>query len=180
MARAFNGLKARRLIMYSLFKGDETKMERMQYGLASITMVLSAMIVLFVAVPLKAQQTCQEVDAVNLLCSDPSLISGEPPSCFCDGVPVETLELSCAMNFGCPTSDLVGEGEWPECWCRGKAAGGGGTGGGGNGGGSGSVGGGLGGVDVCSAFFVCPSGTSMAVDAGQCACEQIMQPAIRE
>lgn len=147
-----------------------------------VSLCLSALTVL-AAGGASAQQSCEEIEAVILRCPDPTLISGSPPSCACNGVPVEPLELTCAINFGCPTGDQIGFGDWPECSCRtvdDTGSGGSGGSGGGNGGGIGGVGGGLGGAATCEQFLECPSGSHMEVLGGQCSCVIVMLPAIKE
>ena len=139
----------------------------------------------FALPPAFGQQTCQEIDAVTIHCEDPSLISGEPPNCFCDAIPVDPpLELTCERNFGCADQSHVGAGEWPECWCvsvkDGQGGGVGGGGGDGGGGGLAGVGGGLGGAATCEQFLECPSGSKMEVHGGLCSCTLVMLPAVKE
>ena len=134
--------------------------------------------------PASGQQTCQQIDAVTLQCPNPESISGEPPNCFCDGAPIDSLELTCARNFGCPDATFVGEGNFPECWCR-KLEDTGDTGttgstGGGTDTGTGPIGSSLGGADTCAQFFECPQGAEMVVEVGQCFCEARYAPAVKE
>ncbi len=143
------------------------------------TVLIAAWLGLVVPLPLLAQQSCQEIDAVLLQCSNGEGITGEPPSCFCDGNAVEPLELTCAVNFACPDSGLVGSGTWPECFCRvAEETTPGGRGDEGPDGPSPGVD--LGGTETCEQFFECPSGAEMEVIGGQCACTLVMLPAVEE
>jgi hypothetical protein len=136
---------------------------------------------LLAAAPVTAQQTCAEIEAVILACSPDREISGEPPSCACDGVPVEPLELTCERNFGCPVSTEIGNGEWPNCACVPAQSQPDGSSGTGNGG-SPDIGPStsLGGSHTCEMFFECPSGAEMEVEEGRCTCTLVMLPQFKE
>ncbi len=126
--------------------------------------------------PAEAQQTCAEIDAVVLQCPDPAGISGAPPLCQCEGIPVDPLELTCAANFGCASGDEVANGDWPDCAC---SAPGPGSGGGGPDSGLPGPGVELGGGATCDAFFECPQGAEMEVIGGRCSCTIIVLPEVK-
>ena len=148
------------------------------------SLVLSATFVFVIVASAAGQQLCQDIDAVLLQCPKANSISGKPPNCFCDGVPVQPpLKLTCERNFGCADSAHVGAGEWPKCWCQKGRSGGGSSGGGSSGGGNGGIGGvgaGLGGVATCEQFLECPSGSKMEVQGGLCTCTLVMLPQTKE
>ena len=136
---------------------------------------------LVLAQPALSQQTCQEIEAVILACPESDAIFGDPPSCHCAGLPIEPLELTCPVNFGCPMPAQVASGHWPSCTCPAPDEIVVDPGSGGDGGGTGTgVGAGLGGSDVGEQFLECPSGAEMEVLGGQCTCTLIMWPEFEE
>lgn len=147
-----------------------------------VVTVISTFLIMILVVQSSAQQTCAEINAVTLQCAPDRMISGAPPNCACEGVPIDPpLELTCERNFGCPGSGEVGTGEWPECGCvapdAGPEPGGGTTNGGPEGPGPSP---GLGGAHTCEMFLECPSGSTMEVHGGKCTCTLVMLPQIRE
>ena len=140
-------------------------------------------VLIALAAPVTAQQTCQEVEAVILQCPDnQGILRRAAVLQAAMGCRWDPLDLTCEVNFGCPGIDEVGVGEWGACACvQAEAAGPGpGNGGGGNGGGIAVVGGGLGGVPTCQQFLECPSGSHMEVHDGQCTCRLEMLPAFKD
>lgn len=155
----------------------------MRKSLLSAALAMLAFLALSAgATSVSAQQTCAEIDLVRLECPDLKTVSGEPPACSCNGVPIDPpLEPTCERNYGCPDNSYVGTGNWPECGCR-KVKEGSPPPGGGNGaeGAPGGIGTSLGGSDTCEQFFECPSGSEMEVSGGQCRCTLVMLPAWRD
>lgn len=145
-------------------------------------LILAAIWALLFVPQASAQQRCDEIDAVILQCAPDRMITGDPPNCACDGVPVDPpLELTCERNFGCPGPTEIATGEWPECGCvvpETEPPTGGGSGGGGMEGPGPGVS--LGGVDTCEMFFECPSGAEMTVEGGRCSCTLVMLPQSKE
>jgi hypothetical protein len=138
-------------------------------------LALSAVVLLSLAQGAAAQQTCREIEAVLLQCPEGgNIISGDPPYCFCEGLPVEPLKLTCEVNFACPSASYVAFGDFPECGCRPK-----------EGGGTIPDGNILPGpdpisVDICKQYLECPSGAQMQVMGGQCACSLVMLPEFKD
>lgn len=141
---------------------------------------LCAFVALAAFAPASAQQACRDIQEIVVQCPATGTISGNPPDCQCDGIPLKPPPLTCERNFGCADDTFVGQGKFPECVCRkqDKPAPGGGSGGGRDG--RGGLGSSLGGGATCEQFFVCPDGFKMDAAGGLCQCLLTMQPALKK
>jgi hypothetical protein len=124
-----------------------------------------------------AQQECSEIDAVLLACSRVEGIGGTPPLCTCEDVPVESLELTCAANFACPSPSTTATGDWPKCLCPPTVEITTGT----------TQGDetpdpnlSMGGLGVCSDFFECSGDGILSMIGGQCVCLDAWLPQSRD